>query len=83
MWTIEILAHVKKSLAKMRQQDAGRILKAIYALADDPFAHDIVKMKGREEWRLRVGGWRVLLHIDKGKLLIIALSVGPRGDAYK
>jgi len=40
-------------------------------------------LKGRNEWRLRVGGWRVLLRIDNDKLLIVAVSVGTRGDVYK
>jgi mRNA-degrading endonuclease RelE of RelBE toxin-antitoxin system len=36
-----------------------RVVSALDRLTDDPPAGDIVKLANTDEWRLRVGGWRV------------------------
>ncbi len=38
---------------------------------------------GHDEWRLRVGSWRVIFTINNKARLIIVLLVSGRGDAYK
>jgi mRNA interferase RelE/StbE len=67
----------------MGSEDRERIVRAVHALRQDPFAHDIAPLRGRSGWRLRVGGWRVLLHVDKAARVIMAMEIGPRGDVYK
>ena len=44
---------------------------------------DVVKLSGREEWRLRVGDWRVRLRLDRDQLAVVVLRVLPRGRAYR
>ena len=34
------------------------------------------------QWRYRIGDYRLLCHIDDGKLIILALSVGHRREIY-
>ncbi len=34
-------------------------------------------------WRYRIGDYRLLCHIDDGKLVILALTVGHRRDIYE
>jgi mRNA interferase RelE/StbE len=33
-------------------------------------------------WRYRIGDYRVTLDIDRGRVVIIALDIGHRGDIY-
>ncbi|HBK27740.1 MAG TPA: type II toxin-antitoxin system mRNA interferase toxin, RelE/StbE family [Dialister sp.] len=34
------------------------------------------------QWRYRIGDYRLICHIDDGKLIILALSVGHRREVY-
>lgn len=83
MWTITIHRRVEKRLSLLSKDERDRILRAIHALRHTPFEHDLKPLKGSPLWRLRVGGWRVLLEIDRGRLVIAALALGSRGDIYK
>jgi mRNA-degrading endonuclease RelE of RelBE toxin-antitoxin system len=41
------------------------------------------RLKGRpDEWRLRVGNWRVLLRLDRADTVIVVTAVKARGGAY-
>ena len=57
--------------------------------AVDKLPHgDVIKLKGREGYRLAVGSYRVLFdYTDKftedGKSIIDIVAIGPRGDVYK
>jgi len=35
------------------------------------------------QWRYRIGDYRIICHIDDGKLIILALSIGHRREIYK
>ena len=35
------------------------------------------------QWSYRIGDYRLLCHIDDGKLIILALSVGHRREVYE
>jgi mRNA-degrading endonuclease RelE of RelBE toxin-antitoxin system len=43
---------------------------------------NVKKLKGRDGYRLRVGDWRVVYDIEAGKLVLIVIEIGPRGDIY-
>lgn len=49
---------------------------------DDPRL-DIKPLSGREGYRLRVGGWRVLFTREDVVRVIAIEQIKPRGDAYK
>lgn len=43
-----------------------------------------MKMQGLDdEYRLRVGEWRVLFRRDIDAKIIVVFKVSPRGDVYK
>jgi len=63
--------------------DQTRIIAAVERLAEDPGSADIKKLKaGSEEWRLRVGSWRVRFRFEKGDGAIEVLRVLPRSKGY-
>lgn len=55
-WQVIITPNVKKRLAKLRRPEREKILQALIDLKKDPFHQDVKPLKGRPEWRLRVGG---------------------------
>ena len=82
-WQVIITPNVKKRLAKLSRPERERLLQSLIDLEEDPFHQDVKSLKGRPEWRLRVGPWRVLLRVDSANLVIVALALGTRGDIYK
>jgi mRNA interferase RelE/StbE len=60
-----------------------RIIDALDRLTAELPAGDVVKLTGAdEEWRLRVGDWRVRFTRDSAGLVNV-LRVLPRGRAYR
>ena len=85
MWDIVIEKRAEKTLASLPKKLRERIMNAIDRLAYGPYQPglDVKPLAGRPEWRLRVGGWRVLFRVYKDEIIIIVVSVSPRGDVYK
>ena len=59
------------------------LLEAFDRLAADPYSAPVKPLRGRPEWRLRVGDWRALLRVDHEARTIVVVAIGPRGDIYK
>jgi mRNA interferase RelE/StbE len=49
----------------------------------DRYIGDWKPLKGEPFWRLRQGSYRAICSVDDGKLVLLVLKVGPRGDVYK
>lgn len=62
-----------------------RIFAALDRLAADPRSGDILKLHGaaRDEWRLRVGEWRVRFAYTAEERTLVVTRVLPRGRAYR
>ena len=57
---------------------------AIFALADNPRPPGCIKMSGPgDDWRIRVGDWRVVYRIDDGRVVVVVVRVAPRGGVYR
>jgi len=71
-----------KQLKKIEKRVQERIIKALERIRIRPETH-VTKLIGDPGYRLRVGNYRVILDIDKGKLLILILKIGHRKGIYK
>jgi mRNA interferase RelE/StbE len=71
------------ALRKLPANEARRIRAGIadYAAEPDVRAHHVMKLKGRDGFRLRVGNWRILFDVN-GSVLEI-LEIGSRGSIYR
>ena len=57
---------------------------AIEGLIENPPVGDIRPLKGQVGvYRLRVGGFRIILRIDHLQEIIFVDAIGSRGDIYK
>jgi mRNA interferase RelE/StbE len=81
-WRVLYTSRARRDLRRLDRQVAKRMILAIERLADDDPRSDIRKLSGADEYRLRVGGWRVRFKRDEAKLEIAVLRVLPRGRAY-
>ena len=74
----------KKYLDVQTMASKKRIVDAIASLPEG----DVTKLKGRDGYRLTVGGFRVLFDYtdrktEDGAIIIDVVAIGPRGDIYK
>jgi mRNA interferase RelE/StbE len=73
----------RRDLRRLDRPVQRRIIGALDRLVGDPPAGDVVKLAGSDdEWRLRVGDWRVRFTRDDEQLVQV-LRVLPRGRAYR
>ncbi|WP_420960031.1 type II toxin-antitoxin system RelE family toxin [Brucella sp. IR073] len=72
-----------KTLRRIPMNEARRIRAKIEQYAADPASQvqNIIKLQGREGFRLRVGDWRVIF--DENGSVIDVLAIGPRGRIYE
>ncbi len=82
------LVYKKSATRGLQKQPAAtraRMVKALKEIADDPrsYAGDWKPLKGTPYWRLRIGRYRAICNIQKERLLMLVLKIGPRGDVYK
>lgn len=72
-----------KELADSPAQEYPRVATALRALADDPRPPGCVKLTARDAWRIGVGNYRVLYHIDDGERMVTVVHIGNRRDVYR
>ena len=85
MWSLEVSPRAEKALRKLDRQAARRVREGLVRLAtlEDP-TKSCKALSGPLSglWRYRVGDYRVIIDIDRGRLVIVALDMGHRGDIY-
>lgn len=81
-YNIHLTDTAKKQLAKLDGQTAKRIAKKLHEISDDPFLY-VSKLAGLELYKLRVGNYRILMNIQRNKLIIIVIEIGHRRNVYK
>ena len=80
---VGLSARALKTLKRMPRPMAIRIRKKIETVARRPRAdeHDVVKLRDRSGYRLRVGDWRVIYDIEGDAFHVRVIA--PRGDVYR
>ena len=79
---VELSSAAAKALRRLDATTRARIIKGIAGLEKEPPEGDILPMSGHpSEFRLRVGGYRVIYKLEKNYIRVLA--IGPRGDIYK
>lgn len=68
-------------LYKLENQISSRIYKKVEELKNGFQSKDIKRLKGKDEFRLRVGDYRVIFSLEKN--LITIWKVGHRKNIYK
>jgi mRNA interferase RelE/StbE len=82
-YRVEILPAVERQLRRIDSDARRRIGAAILALAGDPRPHGCRKLSGSEEYRVRVGDYRILYEIEDAFLRVLVVKVGHRRDVYR
>ena len=82
-WNLIILKKAEKYLQRLENSEQKRIILALKLLVKDKSLVDIKPLKGRSEWRLRVGDFRILYIEDQANFTYVVTKIKSRGDVYK
>ncbi|HOX43740.1 MAG TPA: type II toxin-antitoxin system RelE/ParE family toxin [Myxococcota bacterium] len=81
---IEVSASAERQLRRLPRADQIRVARAILGLGREPFPRGFRKLSGYSDvFRVRVGTYRVLYSVDRGRVVIVVLKVGHRRDVYR
>ncbi|MEW6065589.1 MAG: type II toxin-antitoxin system RelE/ParE family toxin [Bacillota bacterium] len=79
-----ITNQAQKDLSKLDKATQRRVQIALDRMLLSPQNADIKKLKGEVDlWRLRVGNYRVIMRIKGSEVVIYALRILHRREAYK
>lgn len=82
---IEYSNRAARAFRKVQPQKQREAIRdAIVALVHEPRPDGCTKLtNGKGAFRIRVGEYRVVYEIREGRIRILVLHLGPRGDVYK
>jgi mRNA interferase RelE/StbE len=84
VYTVVITKSFAKALFRLPMNWQKRIVAKIKEIAADPYArhNNVIKLQGRDGYRLRIGDWRVIYELHDDRLELWVLEVGARGGIY-
>ena len=82
MYEIVFSNKAERQLKKLEREMQNRIISCLERARIRPEAH-FKKLVGEEAYSLRVGHYRIIADIERKKLLILVLKIGPRKKIYK
>ncbi len=75
---------VQKQLDALPQKIHRRVSEHILALTDNPRPPGCIKLKGyKDQYRIRIGDYRVLYEIDDRRQLVSVRQIRHRREAYR
>ena len=81
-WAIRFEPRAERDLSRLDRPVARRVIAALDRLLERDPSVDVRRLRGSDEWRLRVGDWRVRLRLDFDERTVIVVRILPRGRAY-
>ena len=82
-YTIRIKHSAEKEMDALPEKVFRRVTDAILRLETDPRPTGCKKLRGIDQYRLRVGPYRILYLVDDGEGLVHIVAVGHRREVYR
>ena len=81
-YRVDTPSAVEKEIRHLHPVLKRRVTEAILALEDSPRPHGCKKLVDSDEWRIRVGDYRIIYDIDDRLKIVTILAVTNRSKAY-
>ncbi|MDA1276382.1 MAG: type II toxin-antitoxin system RelE/ParE family toxin [Verrucomicrobia bacterium] len=81
-WRVVFFRSAEKELSSLSSEGQVRVGRAIRRLETEPVPAASKRLRGREEFRLRVGDYRILYVLDAGNKIVKISAIGHRRDIY-
>jgi len=83
-YVVRLTKPTQKALDSLDGAIFNRIVDALHGLEDNPRPFGVVKMAGEEnQWRVRVGDWRIIYSILDRELVVLVVKLGHRREIYR
>ena len=83
-YSVELKPSARKELERLPTKLIERIFPRLESLASEPRPSGCKKLKGgQQEWRIRVGDYRVVYTIDDAKLRVSVTRIRHRSEVYE
>lgn len=83
-YALEIKHSAQRELDAFDNALFARVDRRILALADDPRPSGCKKLRGyKNQWRIRVGDWRVVYSIDDAVKVVSITRIAHRSEVYE
>lgn len=83
MYRLEVSHTAHRQIRRLPAQTQERVNRAVAGLAENPRPPGTKKLTTRNGYRVRVGDYRILYHVDDGAKLVIIYRVMARWDVYR
>ena len=84
MYEVYLERAAERGLRRLPVETFHRIVPRIRALAENPGPPGCRKLTGSEnDWRIRVGDYRVIYEIDEGEKAVRVFRIRHRREAYR
>ncbi len=82
-YEVHIRRTAEKELDKLPAAVQTRITSKILSLESDPRPRLAKKLSGRDEYRLRIGDYRMLYTVDDTLGSVTVVAIGHRREVYR
>jgi mRNA interferase RelE/StbE len=82
-YRIEIKKSAVKELNSIPLKDLKKVLKIIQGLSTNPRPQGCLKLTNQENYRIRVGNYRILYSIKDEILTVYVVKIGHRKNIYR
>ena len=81
-YKIEIKKSAAKEIKSLPEKYLKKVLDKISSLSNTPRPKDCKKLTGKNDFRIRVGVYRIVYKIEDEKLIIVIIKVAHRKNVY-
>jgi len=83
-YAVEVKPSARKELEALPDNVLARVVLKVEFLGDTPRPPGCKKLKGyKDQWRIRIGDWRVLYIIDDTLKLVSITRIAHRREVYE
>ena len=83
-YTVEVKPAARKELEALPDNVLSRVMRKLEALGETPRPAGCKKLKGsKDQWRVRVGDWRVVYIIDDAAKVVSVTRIAHRREVYE
>lgn len=82
-YAVEIKSSARKELESLPNTVLPRLIRKIESFRDDPRPAGCKKLRGyKDQWRIRIGDWRVVYIVDDRARLVSVTRIAHRREVY-
>lgn len=82
-YEVRILRSAEKEMEKLPPAIHSRISRRVLSLENNPRPKGAKKLSARDEYRLRVGNYRILYTVSDSDGAVTIIAVGHRREVYR